>query len=350
MTIGCFGECMLEQSQTAAAANAAPRFGGDTLNTTLYLARCLRLIPHHSDVHCLPPRYFTAVGSDQQSQQLLLAWQAEGIDISAVQQLSDKTLGRYQIRVDAQGERSFSYQRADSAARAYFRQQPTALQQQLEQGQLTWCYLSGISLAILAEADRQLLWQSLQLFVANGGKLVYDNNYRPQLWSAADAARWQQLILPHCQLALLTDSDEKAIYGWHAQQSLAVALAAGCPLVMVKQGAAPCLVGWQATAATPARYWQVAAETVTTVVDTSAAGDAFAAGVLAVLCTRTQWQQADIITLAIRTGHRLAAAVLCQHGAIIAPSRMPDLSDLWLELVATETAMSRIDACLAEGE
>jgi 2-dehydro-3-deoxygluconokinase len=89
---------------------------------------------------------------------------------------------------------------------------------------------------------------------------------------------------------------------------------------------------------------------VTAVVDTSAAGDAFAAGVLAVLCTRSQWQQADIITLAIRTGHRLAAAVLGQHGAIIAPSRMPDLSDLWLELVATETAMSRIDACLAEGE
>jgi 2-dehydro-3-deoxygluconokinase len=73
----------------------------------------------------------------------------------------------------------------------------------------------------------------------------------------------------------------------------------------------------------------VPAETVATVVDSSAAGDAFAAGVLAVFITRPQWQHADVISHAIRCGHRLAAAVLGQHGAIIAPSLMPDVTDWW---------------------
>lgn len=329
MIIGLFGECMLEQNllPQLAAMTDEHRFGGDTLNTALYMARCLPLLCANGDRQQVwqPPRYFTAVGQDLSSQQLLQAWQAEGIDISAVQQLADKTLGRYQISLDSQGERSFSYQRSDSAARVYFRQQPTALQHQLQQRQLDWCYLSGISLAILTEADRQLLWASLQSFVAAGGKLVYDNNFRPQLWSAADAARWQQRILPYCQVALLTDSDELAIHGYSAEQSRQVALTAGCTLVLVKQGAGPCLVGWQTAGA--ALCWQVAAQTVATVIDSSAAGDAFAAAVLAVLITQPDWQP-QCIELAIRCGHRLAAAVLGQHGAIIAPAAMPDFSDL----------------------
>lgn len=341
MIIGLFGECMLEQNllPQVAARTDAPRFGGDTLNTALYLARCLPLLAD-ADKHWQPPRYFTAVGQDHASQQLLQAWQAEGIDISTVQQLADKTLGRYQISLDAQGERSFSYQRSDSAARAYFREQPTALQQQLQQRQLDWCYLSGISLAILTEADRQLLWASLQSFVAAGGHLVYDNNFRPQLWSAADAARWQRQILPYCQLALLTDSDELAIAGLSAEQSRQAALAAGCTLVLVKQGAGPCLIGWQAVGAAPL-CWQVPAETVPLVVDSSAAGDAFAAAVLAALFTAPDWQP-PLIERAVHCGHRLAAAVLGQHGAIIAPAAMPDFTDLQLALCAGVDAVAAV--------
>ncbi len=98
--------------------------------------------------------------------------------------------------------------------------------------------------------------------------------------------------------------------------------------MLVKQGAGPCLVGWQASGAA-ALCWQVEAQAVATVVDSSAAGDAFAAAVLAVLITAPDWQP-QLIEFAIRCGHRLAAAVLGQHGAIIARAAMPDFSDLWL--------------------
>jgi 2-dehydro-3-deoxygluconokinase len=332
--IGFFGEAMLEGLEYA---QATLTFGGDTLNSALYLAR---LAQQPAFVHArIAVHYFTAVGQDQVSKQLLKAWQQEGINTAGCQQLPDKTVGRYQIMLDAEGERRFCYQRSDSAARCYFRAPVTELERQLQQRQLDWLYISGISLAILPELDRKRLYLVLQAFVAAGGKLVYDNNFRPQLWSATDAWYWQQQLLPLCQLALLTDSDELAMAGLSAEQSRAVALAAGVRLVLVKQGANPCLVGLAAARTTSlnnsthpdqiaasACCWQVEAEPVRQVVDSSAAGDSFAAGVLAGLLNGSATPEPGLIDAAIRCGHRLAAAVLQQHGAIILPSQMPDFT------------------------
>lgn len=410
--IGFFGECMLEQPALAgqaeqseqavqseqAAQSEQPalteqearaegfRFGGDTLNTALYLTRCFKLLQPVLATQPYPVQYFTAVGQDRQSHQLLEAWRVEGMDTSAVTQLADKTVGSYRILLDAKGERSFQYQRSDSAVRFYFRspgsscspdqqqdlqppanQQPdhqshlTLLEQALRQRQLAWFYLSGISLAILTEADRQRLFEAIVAFVEQGGKLAYDNNFRLQLWSAADAERWQQQLLPYCQLALLTDTDEWALAKRTAQQSVEEALAAGCPLVVVKQGALPCLVGWRSTEPAqsetskseasqselaqpePAQSeseqalptsvqavhcWQVPAKAVARVVDSSAAGDAFAAGVLAVLLPLQSALNEALITAAMQCGHQLAAAVLAQHGAIIDQAAMPSANDL----------------------
>ena len=208
----------------------------------------------------------------------------------------------------------------------------TALEQQLQQRQLDWCYLSGISLAILPPAQRLRLYLVLRDFVGRGGKLVYDNNFRPQLWSAAEASQWQQLLLPWCQLALLTDSDEHAISGLTAQQSREAALAAGVQLVLVKQGAQPCLAGLAAgtpAALTPpaaAQCWQVDALPVAQVVDTSAAGDSFAAGVLACWLAAGAAAEPALISRAMQCGHRLAAAVLQQHGAVIDQRLMPEFA------------------------
>lgn len=332
LQFGVFGECMLEVAdlqQTDSSATAALRFGGDSLNTALYLARCCRQSAFSGEGagSDMLVRYFSAVGQDAQSRLLLKSWHQEGIDVFSVLQLADKTLGRYQIQLDAAGERSFRYQRDNSAARFYFREPNTALEQQLQHGQLDWLYVTGISLAILTPEHRERLFGHLQHFVAAGGKLVYDNNFRPQLWQASEAAAWQEKILPLCTLALLTDTDEVLMFGMDAAANASVsrskALALGAKLVLVKQGAKPCLTGM--AVAGGVQLWQVAASKVTQVVDSSAAGDAFAAGFLAAWLTQGASMVPKEVTGAIYAGHQLAAAVLGHSGAIMPIENMPQL-------------------------
>ena len=72
--IAIIGECMIELSESTSGIQR--HFGGDTLNTAVYLARANR----HLDVH-----YVTALGTDGFSQQMLAHWQREGVQTDLVQ-------------------------------------------------------------------------------------------------------------------------------------------------------------------------------------------------------------------------------------------------------------------------
>ena len=104
-----FGECMLENQ-----SNGHISFGGDTLNTALYLART-------SKIEQIAVHYATAIGTDLYSDKLLQCWKNEGINTQYVSQLKDKSVGSYSIQTDAQGERTFVYDRLNSAAKFYFK-------------------------------------------------------------------------------------------------------------------------------------------------------------------------------------------------------------------------------------
>ena len=410
MNIGFFGEIMLEYQADA----AQPGFAGDTFNTALTLKRLA--LQHQLPLGVC---YFTLLGQDGDSDRLHRLLEAEGLaggadlpQAGAVGRHPAKTLGRYWIQLDAHGERSFRYERADSAVRQYFAagsEHPTALEQALAQGQLQAFYLSGISLAILTEADRARLLRALQLFTGRGGLLIYDNNFRPALWDVATAARWQALLLPLCALVLLTDDDEQRTWQQPAADAAALLAqaAARCPgTVVLKCGAKPVLICGPAPVAAPdeqpapvdaaldaafgatsggaahqqpantrqaaqgrknsaptnaaqinaaptnaapadtesaAMRWQlsVPATVLSQITDSSGAGDAFAAGFLAFWLTgcRQQFdaslaQQANFLLAqqAARAGHQLAAAVVQQHGALLAPALLPDLSALLSDL------------------
>lgn len=348
MNIGFFGEIMLEYQADA----AQPGFAGDTFNTALTLKRLA--LQHQLPLGVC---YFTLLGQDGDSDRLHRLLEAEGLaggadllQAGAVGRHPAKTLGRYWIQLDAHGERSFRYERADSAVRQYFAvssEHPTALEQALAQGQLQAFYLSGISLAILTEADRARLLRALQLFTGRGGLLIYDNNFRPALWDVATAARWQALLLPLCALVLLTDDDEQRIWQQPAADAAALLAqaAARCPGTVVRKcGAKPVLICGPAAATTlAATRWQlsVPATVLSQITDSSGAGDAFAAGFLAFWLTgcRQQFdaslaQQANFLLAqqAARAGHQLAAAVVQQRGALLAPALLPDLSALLSDL------------------
>ena len=323
MQIGFFGEVMREHR----ADGLGYGFGGDTLNTALYLHRL-----SGQSATDLVVQYFTMLGQDDASDQLAATLAAEGLSLRAGRH-PDKTLGQYWIDIDAAGERSFRYQRGDSAAREYFcssfgtsyGRTTTDLEQALTDGSLDALYLSGISLAILAEPDRMRLYSAVAGFVRRGGRLIFDNNFRPLLWANTTASRWQQLLLPLCTLALLTDSDERLIWQKPSVGAAALvdaALQAGVSTVVLKCGPAPCWIGQGAT------RLQVPAQQVPQVVDSSGAGDAFAAGFLARFLAAPDAMVDAMLTDAALAGHQLAAAVVQQHGAIIGLTAMPLLSEL----------------------
>ncbi|WP_088329679.1 sugar kinase [Lacimicrobium sp. SS2-24] len=298
-----FGECMLEISARGEG------FGGDTLNTALYLSRLL-------NAKDFQVGYATAIGDDSESDYLLRCWKSEGLDTRLVCRFKDKRPGRYQVHTDARGERQFQYWREDSAVRHYFDRHSTPMEQSLAQVEWDYLYLSGISLAILPHAHKERLWHSVSGFCKAGGKLIFDNNYRPQLWQHDDARYWYTRFMSLTHLALLTDVDEQAIYQASAPDSiLARCRGAGISSVVIKRGSAGATVVWHD------KVIEVPAHKVPKVVDTCAAGDAFAAGFL------SAWLSGAPVTEAAKAGHRLAARVIQFAGAIILKEQMQDLID-----------------------
>lgn len=310
--IAIIGECMVE----LALKDAQPPqlgFGGDSLNTAVYLARQL-------SQSAVSIYYVTALGQDPFSAQMLAHWQQEGINTDLVQQLPDKLPGLYSIVTDEQGERSFYYWRNDAAARYLLKTADSAAIVQQLVG-FDYLYLSGISVAILDHASRETLYQLLADFKQQGGKVIFDNNFRPRLWeSIASAREVYQQILSFTDIAFLTLDDETALWADDsAPQSAVDAVIArtqayGVAEIVIKRGADSCIIA-QGEQRSEAAANRIAADKV---IDTTAAGDSFSAGYLAARLSGESAEQAA------QQGHRLAGTVIQYRGAIIPPEAMPN--------------------------
>lgn len=303
--IAFFGECMIELSGSPLKKG----FGGDTLNTALYLSR----LTANTNTSV---SYATGLGEDALSQELIQAWQSEGISTSLVQTYQEKVPGLYMVETDAQGERSFIYWRDTAAVKSYFAQaELSKLERAMAQGEIDYVYLSGISLAILEDSSKEQLIRALKAFSESGGKVVFDNNFRPQLWSAEQAKHWYSQLLPIVDIALITEDDDQRV--WGDEESVeARSERFGCPETVIKRGCEPCKVIWTDDDSQSA---YVSAERVTNVVDTCAAGDSFAAGYLA---GRLNGQRAQA---SAALGHHLASTVIQFSGAIIPQEEMAHL-------------------------
>ena len=280
-------------------------FGGDTLNTAVYMARC--------GGSALRVHYATALGDDSLSSGMLQRWAQEGVHTGLVQRLPGKLPGLYLIELDPGGERRFHYWRNQAAARAYFDTAATALEEQADA--LDALYLSGISLAILPPSGRERALALMARMRAAGKVVAFDNNFRPRLWeSLADARYWYGRAFAAASVALITADDHQALHGL-PDLAAAVSAAQALPVaeIAIKRGALPTVVSSDGT-------WQeVPAEVVPRVVDTTAAGDSFAAGYL------SQRLRGAAPTEAAAFGNRLAARVIQHPGALIPRDAMQDL-------------------------
>ena len=307
LKVALVGECMIEM-RGEPVSGFSQTFGGDTLNAAVYLCRLNPTARIVAD-------YVTAVGADSFSNAMRQLWRDEGVGDQHVRVIEDALPGLYFIQTDTHGERRFLYWRGEAAARQMFDgpQAATALQALAD---YDYIYLSGISLAILTADGRERLMHALRLARESGTRIVFDNNYRPHLWPDAQAAR-QAFgdMLRLTDLALITWEDDAALFGYADVETLFRAYEDfGVSEVALKRGVASCLIQC------PSGRFEVPAEQVQHVVDTTAAGDSFSA---AYLSCRLQGGDPQ---LAAHWGHRLAAQVVQHRGALIPTAAMPSLN------------------------
>ena len=179
------GECMVElyASGPLGGAEVLRRScGGDVLNALVAAAR-------------LGGRtgFVTRVGDDPFGAALLAQWRREGIDVEQAPLVAGEN-GVYFISLLADGEREFTYRRANSAA-----SQLSA--DGLDAGYIAAAHcilLSGITQA-LSSGARQATLAAARLARRHGVKVAYDPNYRPRLWAgqgglAAARAALQEIL------------------------------------------------------------------------------------------------------------------------------------------------------------
>jgi 2-dehydro-3-deoxygluconokinase len=295
--IALIGECMIELQQRA-DGSLQQSFGGDTLNTAVYLSRAMG---DQAQVN-----YVTALGDDSFSDAMCHIWASEGIGLDLVQRLPGRLPGLYCIQTDANGERRFLYWRNEAAVRECFTT-PAAKPVLAALPDYDVLYFSGITLAVLGAKGRERLIDTLINARQNNARIVFDNNYRPRLWASVEDARAAyRSVLPYVDLALLTVDDEQALFGFPDCDEIFAAYAQiGTPEVVLKRGAEACLIRCEGDA------FEVPAQKVETVVDTTAAGDSFSAAYLARRLSGGSPAEAA------QAGHLLASRVIQVPGALI---------------------------------
>ena len=293
------GECMIELASLG-GDTMRKGFAGDTFNTAWY-AQAFRPAGWAVD-------YFTALGDDRASAEMLEFMRKSGIGTSSVRRLPGKAPGLYMIHLD-NGERSFSYWRSVSAARA-LADDSAALAAAIEAADIV--YFSGITLAILSPGGRDTLIGLARRARQQGKMVAFDPNIRPRLWTSRD----EMLAViseaaGSASIALPGFDDEAAHFGdGTVSDTITRYRRLGAGDVVVKDGerGTTLAVGDETT--------HVPAHPAPEVVDTTSAGDSFNGGYLMRLAAGE-----DPVSSA-RFASRLASAVIGHPGALIARERL----------------------------
>lgn len=300
--VASIGECMIELRQGPSAQPGglySRGYGGDTLNTAVYLARL------GVDVD-----YITALGDDALSDEMIAGWATEGIGTKRVARLPGKLPGLYMIQTDDKGERRFFHWRDSAAARSLMDLPETdVILNSLATYDLV--YLSAITLSILQEEGRERLMAALKRARLLGTRFAFDTNFRARGWPDLGVARKVfSAAFETADIVLASTEDLAPLYPDESNTALLAGISS--PEVVLKLTEPACILRHAGGSG------EVRAEALTKpVVDTTAAGDSFAAAYLAARVGGAEPEEAA------RAGHRLAGVVVSYPGAIIPRYAMP---------------------------
>jgi 2-dehydro-3-deoxygluconokinase len=290
-----FGECMIEMRQTA-DGSLAQSFAGDVYNAAVYLKRTCPNIN---------ARLSTCIGQDKMSEAMLSAVNAENIGTDLILKDQVKIPGLYWVHTDAKGERSFTYWRNDSAAKRTVAHFTFTYEEQLAKADMF--FFSGISLAIIEPPLREAFWEMVKKIKAAGVKIVFDPNYRPQIWSCVeDTISEYEKAFAYADIALPGIEDMEMLYGINnAEDTVAFFQQFNIEELIIKDGANTIQVlHFEKT-------YLIPITPVEHVVDTTSAGDSFNG---AYLGARLNGQT---IEESVRAGAVMAGIVIQHPGAII---------------------------------
>ena len=287
------GEAMVEFAPTGGSAYRRG-FAGDTLNTCWHMAQ---LLGSNARVG-----YFTKVGVDAFSDQLVAFIEASDMDAQRVLRDTERTLGLYVINLTG-AERSFTYWRDTSAARRLADDVSSLIEATQGAGLI---HVSGITLAVIGEMGRKNLIDALGQARANGAVVSFDPNVRLRLWrDAAELRSATQALLAVVDIALPSFDDEALVWGDACPEATLTRFEnAGVAEIVVKNGAsdvAYSVAGLRGGSPTPV---------VTNLVDTTGAGDSFNSGYLAARLVGM-----DPLA-ACELGQRVAGEVIGHPGAL----------------------------------
>ncbi len=296
--VACIGECMIELKQ-APGGLYSRGYGGDTLNTAVYLARL-----------GVGVDYVTALGDDAMSDEMIAGWAAEGVGTARVARLPGKLPGLYLIETDEGGERRFFHWRENSAARSLIELPDTGdILNSLASYDLV--YLSAITLSLYGASGRGRLFAALERARGKGTRVAFDTNFRARGWPDLEPARTAYSdAFAVADIVLASNEDLLPLFPGESNEELMARIES--PEVVLKLSSPASVVRFEGISR------EVAADPVAgPVTDTTAAGDSFAAAYLAARLV------GDDPLTAARAGHRLAGVVVSHPGAIIPRAAMP---------------------------
>jgi 2-dehydro-3-deoxygluconokinase len=299
--VACIGECMIELRQ-APGGLYSRGFGGDTLNTAVYLARLGVAVD-----------YITALGNDALSEEMIEGWQAEGVGTAKVARVKGKLPGIYMIATNEWGERRFFHWRESSAARQMMDLPETDdILQSLAGYEMV--YFSAITISILSLEARKKLFGALRRAREQGARIAFDTNFRASGWQEREHVRVAfEEAFAISDIVLASTEDMLPVYPDETDEQLIARI--GCKETILKLLDPGSIVRFDSA------LHRLTPDPLTNpVVDTTAAGDSFAAAYLA-----ARLGGADPVDAA-RAGHHLAGVVVCYPGAIIPRSAMPPVS------------------------
>jgi 2-dehydro-3-deoxygluconokinase len=236
----------------------------------------------------------SAVGDDALGRRLLATLAGRGVDTSLVVVDPDAPTGVYFKDPGVGGTRVLYYRRGSAASRL-----GPEFAARLPLGGADLVHVSGIT-AALSDSCRALLDEVIGVRRSHGRPVSFDVNFRPGLWDKAVAAGALLELARRCDLVFVGRDEAEVLWDTATAAEIHALIGPGPRLVVKDAEIGAHFVHSGQSHFEPSDRVEV--------VEPVGAGDAFAAGYLA----------ADLAgqppALALRNGHRFAAAVLSTMG------------------------------------